>query len=254
MGMNVDHREKGLFNFGELTTTSKKGIKSWLEGWFGKWVDDDDFREEWNKRSTVWGIDVAVDEKLASSIRTFTPPKAISNVVLKATKLGENEYIRKGFALTEPMKIHLYALGEGVRNDYELVDYGWIMNTEDRSRVWQMKWRDSEDAGGASKNVIVNENISLPKGEYTLYYVSDNSHSSVDWNCAPLYDPLNYGATISVNNEKDKSNFKIIDVKEDAGIVFLSITKVGDDENRSEAFTLKQARQSPHLCDRRAQQ
>ncbi len=239
VGMNVDHREKDLFNLGERIT-QKKGLKSWFEGWFGKWVDDDDIRENWQKRSASWGIDVKVDEKLASSLRTFTPPTEAPNTLLKATKLGENEYIRKGFIIDEPMKIQIYALGEGARGSYELADYGWIMNTADRTRVWQMRWRDSEEAGGAAKNVLANEEISLPKGEYTLYFVTDNSHSAADWNCAPPSDPLNYGVTIRVKNEKDKANFKTTDVKEDAGVLFLSITKVGDDETRSEVFTLKQ--------------
>jgi hypothetical protein len=103
-----------------------------------------------------------------------------------------------------------------------------------------MKWSECEYAGGATKNVVCEKSISLPKGEYTVYYVTDNSHSMADWNCSPPHDPLNYGFTITTKNERDKANFKAIDFKEDGGFVFLSITKVGDEETRSESFTLKQ--------------
>lgn len=236
IGVNVDHREKGLFNGGERQTSSK--FKGWFEGWFDDWFGDD-IREEWDKRSKNWGMDIIVDENGASSVRTFSPPKEMPNVVFKATKLSENEFLRKNFALVEPMKLHIYAFGEGYRNSADLVDYGWIVNLEDRTRVWEMKWRNCSPAGGASKNALFDGDVSLPKGEYTLYYVTDNSHSTSDWNCAPPSDPLNYGVTISTYNENEKQNFKISSFKDD-GNVILSLTKVGDNENRSEGFTLKE--------------
>jgi hypothetical protein len=239
IGMNVDHREKQLFNFGERTS-SNKGVKKWFERWFSSWFDDDDIRDEFVRRSKDWGIDVLVDERVSSGIATFAPPKDFPNVVLKATRVGENEYIRKSFALSEPATLSVYALGEGLRGDYELVDYGWIINNSDRSRVADMKWSECEYAGGTTKNVVCRREVSLPKGEYTVYYVTDNSHSMADWNCAPPSDPLNYGFTLVAKSERDKSRFKAIDFKDDRGIVFLSLTKVGDNEARREGFTLKQ--------------
>jgi hypothetical protein len=239
IGMNVDHREKQLFNFGERTSNSR-GVKKLFEGWFDKWFDDKDVRDEFEQRAKEWGIDISVDERASSGIGKFTPPKEFSNVVLKATKAGENAYVRKSFALAEATTLSVYALGEGLRGDYELVDYGWIINNGDRSRVAQMKWSECEYAGGTTKNVVCRRDVSLPKGEYTVYYVTDNSHSMADWNCAPPNDPLNYGFTLVAKSERDKANFKTIDFKEDAGVVFVKLTKVGDSEARSEAFTLKQ--------------
>ena len=237
ISVNVDHREKRLFNMGERGTST-----SWLKGWFKGWFDGmfgDDLREDWEKRSKDWGMDIMVDDNKASSIKTFSPPKEMPDVVFKATKLGENEFIRKNFTLAEPMKLHIYALGEGYRNTPDLADYGWIVSLGDRSRVWEMKWRNCSSAGGASKNALFNDDVSLPKGEYTLYYVTDNSHSELDWNCAPPGDPLNYGITIMASGEKEKANFKMSSFK-DEGNVILSITKAGDNENRSEGFTLKE--------------
>lgn len=236
IGVNVDHREKQLFNMGERT--DKKGFKGWFEGWFGDWFGED-LLEDWNKRSKEWGIDVLVDEGKASHIKSFSPPTEFQNVVLKTTKLGENEFLRKKFTLAEPMKLHIYALGEGYRNSAELADYGWIVNLSDRTRAWEMNWRNCSSAGGASKNALFDDEVSLPKGEYTLYYVTDNSHSDLDWNCAPPSDPLNYGITIMAYNEKDKANFKMSSFK-DEGNVILSITKVGHNESRTEGFTLKE--------------
>jgi hypothetical protein len=236
ISMNVDHREQGIFNSGVRQTTNK--WKGWFQGWFDDWFGDD-VREEWNDRSKEWGIDVLVDEGKVSSFRTFTPPRTFQNTVFSATKLGEGEFVRRNFAVAEPLKVRIYALGEGYRNSSELADYGWIVNLQDRSRVWEMKWRNSESAGGASKNVRYDNEVSLPKGEFALYYVTDDSHSEVDWNCAPPHDPLNYGITIMVYNEKDKANFKMSTARDEVNIV-LSMVKVKDNENRSQGFSLKE--------------
>lgn len=235
IGVNIDHREKGLFNSGVRTTEGK------LKNWFGDWFNNlfgDDVRDDWNTRSKDWGMDLLVEESKASSIKLFSPPKAFSNVVLSATKLGEREFIKKTFIVNEPLSLHIYALGEGYRNSSDLADYGWIVNLQDRSRVWEMKWRNSEPAGGASKNLRFDDHVALPKGEFTLYYVTDDSHSEVDWNCAPPSDPLNYGITLMVDNEKEKANFKLSSIKEE-GNVILSMVKVGNNENRTDGFTLK---------------
>lgn len=234
LSMNVDHREAGLFNMG---ISSSKREKGWLENWFDK-LFGDDVREEWEKRAKGWGMDVLVDEQQASSISSFTPPKAFPHVVFKATLLGEDEFVRQTFSLREPTTVRIYALGEGLRGEYELADYGWIVNLQDRSRVWEMQWRNSQHAGGASKNVKFDAHVVLPKGEYTLYYVTDNSHSAVDWNCAPPVDPLNYGITIIAPSEKEKANIKLLSDVAD-GSAFLSLTKVRNNESRSEGFTLK---------------
>ncbi|MEO8167296.1 MAG: hypothetical protein ABI623_03555 [bacterium] len=236
IGVNVDHREEGLFNGGVRQENNK------LRGWFGGLMNDwfgDDIREAWAKRSPKWGIDILVDDSKISVLKTFTPPKEMPNVVFKATGLGENEYIRKNFTVTEPLKLRIYALGEGYRNSADLVDYGWIVNVGDRNRVWQMNWRNCVSAGGASKNAKFDEQISLPKGEYALYYVTDNSHSSLDWNCAPPSDPLDYGITMTADNDKAKASFKISETKKE-GEVILSLVKVGNNESRTEGFTLKQ--------------
>ncbi len=238
VGVNVDHREKHLFNMGERLA-NKKGFKGWFEGWFGDWFGED-LMDEWNKRSKNWGIDLKVDDNKASAIKTFTPPKEFSNVLFKATKLGENEYIRKTITVTEPMNVRIYALGEGYQGSADLADYGWLVHTGTRERVWEMKWRNSEHAGGASKNAKFDDDVFLPKGEYVLSFVTDNSHSVLDWNCAPPSDPLNYGITILALNEKEKANFKVSSGTKDEGPVILSITKVGDNENRTDGFILKE--------------
>lgn len=231
--MNIDHREAGLFNAGIYS-----GNRTF--GWFEKLIDrffGDDLREDWTKRSPAWGIDIAVDEANASAVSLFHPPKEFRHVSFKATGVGENVHVRQSFAVREPMTIRVYAIGEGLRGDYDLADYAWIIQTANRSRVWEMKWKNSNHAGGASKNIKFDGTVELPRGEYTLYYVTDNSHSAADWNCAPPADPLQYGITLCAVEEREQAHFALLPTTKE-GPVLLSLTPMHNNETRSETFVL----------------
>lgn len=125
--------------------------------------------------------------------------------MLKATGLGDHENIRKPFTVTEPITVNVYALGEGP-GDGEMSDYAWIMNTANRRRVWEMAGHLSTYAGGARKNLSCSSDVLLDPGEYVLQCVTDGSHSMADWNDAPPDDPLNYGVTLTVAQESEKSS------------------------------------------------
>jgi len=228
MNVNVDHRNKPLFGSSE----KKKNFFSWFSDFWS-----DDIVKDWEKRSPEWGLEILADDSHTSSVRTFTPPKEQPHVLFKATALGDHAFIQEAFALSEPATVNIYALGEG-KSGSDLVDGGWIVNIANRDRVWEMR-QHTEWAGGASKNVNAHDDITLPKGEYVVYYFTDDSHSAADWNDAPPYDPLNWGITLSVRNEQDRKSFKRIPYKEYQNEI-VAITKVGDDESRSEGFTLKE--------------
>jgi hypothetical protein len=51
-------------------------------------------------------------------------------------------------------------------------------------------------AGGASKNRLADELISLPRGTYTLRFKTDDSHAYGHWNDDPPWDPEHYGLTV----------------------------------------------------------
>ena len=228
MNVNVDHRENGLPG----GKNEEKGFFSFFKGWWS-----DDVSKSWEKRSRQWGIEMFVEDSKASMVRTFTPPKELPNVLFKAAGLGENEFIRRGFTLSEPMTLRIYALGEGL--DREPADYGWIINTADRSRVWDLRSGRTTHAGGAKKNIKSDRDLTLGKGKYVVYYITDDSHSEVDWNDAPPDDPLNWGITIAAKDERDKKKFQLFRYEEDENVI-VKITRVRNDENRSEGFTLKE--------------
>ena len=227
MSISVDHRKNPLF--GDVRS-EKKNFFNWLSGWWS-----DDLTKTWKRRSPLWGIDLLVDESVGCT--PYAPPKERDNAVLKATGLGENEVVRKSFSLDDAATLFIYALGEGDREG-QLADHGWIVNTTDRRRVWEMQIRNCTYAGGADKNIRYVNTITLPKGDYTLYYVTDGSHSGVCWNANPPYDPLNWGITVSIDREKERKSFRTIPNEEDRNVI-VSLIHPRNSDYLSEGFTLK---------------
>ncbi len=227
--VNVDHRRSPLF--GE-DREHDKGFFSWLTG---LWSDD--IAKEWENRAPHWGIDLLVDDGIQKSAKSFPPPKAYPNAVINATGLGEHELIRKGFTLTEPLTLTIHALGEAT-GENEMADFGWIVDAANRKRVWEMDWDNTSPAGGADKNVQFSGDVSLPKGDYVLYYVTDGSHSVADWNDCPPNDPLHWGVCCCVKEDRDKKALKTWDYDEDKNLV-VGLTKVKDNAYLTRGFTLK---------------
>ncbi|HTY37654.1 MAG TPA: hypothetical protein VMH23_11110 [Bacteroidota bacterium] len=160
------------------------------------------------------------------------------DALVSMSALWDNEYVQRGFVLEKPAELTVYALGEIL--DDNLDDYGWIMNAKTGSRVWQMDERTMKNAGGARKNRMVRETLQLPAGQYVAYFVTDGSHSYRSWNAAPPYDPAFWGMTIWVKDESQKKYAKTFDFKPSAPKnVLVDLTRLGDHEVRSKAFTLK---------------
>jgi hypothetical protein len=78
-----------------------------------------------------------------------------------------------------------------------MADYGWIEEAKTGRRVWEMTYRSTEHAGGASKNRRFDGTIRLSAGEYVLRYETDGSHAFGDWNADPPDDPEMWGVTVS---------------------------------------------------------
>lgn len=227
---NVDHRRSPLFG---SSRNSGRHFFSWLTDWW-----NDDVADEWNKRAGSWGMDISVDAAGARSITTFTPPANDPAVVLSATNLGDNAFVRQEFSLSAPATIDIRAIGEGVQGA-ECVDCSWIVDSRTRERVWNASWTDAEPAGGARKNLLSESEVRLEKGTYTLYAITDDSHSSADWNDAPPYDPLHWGVTLSIRDEQERRAFALARARSDDQII-VKLTQMRDNETRSEGFTLKQ--------------
>ncbi len=201
--------------------------------------NDSDLYEDFMEYARDYGITISIEEADASHVERFDAPRALPNTVFKATRVGDREVVKRAFTVQVPITIHLYALGEGRKRD-EVFDYGWIVNSVTRERVWNMNDRNVRHAGGASKNIRWSGDIQLERGTYEVYYVTDDSHSDEDWNSKPPFDPFNYGITITVPNEADRSKIAPAEFPDPASKAIVSLTKVHDNDFVSAGFTLKQ--------------
>ena len=153
---------------------------------------------DWNSAPPVfdetWGITVlGAGGYNRNAVRAYDE-RSDPSVIVQLIGIRDHDRRRERFTLDRDTDVRIYALGEGIDN--RMYDYAWIENARTRRTVWEMEYRDTERAGGARKNRLFTDTISLPAGEYILQYESDGSHSFGDWNSAPPADAFNYGVTL----------------------------------------------------------
>jgi hypothetical protein len=158
--------------------------------------------DDWNAATPfdaeAWGITLfATDDLTAADVELVdreVVERSDGSVLARIVRVGEDERVRESFTLDRETVVHVYALGEGSGGD--MYDYGYIVNKDTGRRVWRMRYRDTERAGGDSKNRRVDTELELEPGTYEVVYVTDDSHSFGDWNARKPRDPENWGITV----------------------------------------------------------
>ncbi|HAL57041.1 MAG TPA: hypothetical protein DCP63_11360 [Bacteroidetes bacterium] len=184
-----------------------------------------------------WGITLrTVDPSMRKHAKLFDyKGMEKKNVVVDLARVRDHEYVSKGFTLNKPMDLRVYAIGEG--REEKMLDYGWIVDAKSRKRVWEMEYDETEHAGGAEKNRLVDKVIRLDKGSYLVYFLTDDSHSYRDWNSSAPFDPEHWGITLIAVGEVNPKDIAPYEEKND-GSVLARIVGVRDDERRRQEFTL----------------
>jgi len=152
------------------------------------------------------------------------------------TRIHDDEITSQGFTLSKPLDVRVYAVGEGTGN--QMHDFGWIIDAATRQPVWQMKYEDTQRAGGATKNRMVDEVITLDPGNYVVYYMTDGSHSWDDWNSSPPKYENAWGITLSsADGAVHNDIIGDYDVASDPTVI-AQLTAIRDDADRSQPFAL----------------
>lgn len=156
--------------------------------------------------------------------------------VVSISGVGDDEVRRAGFALARPMNVLVHAEGEGTGG--EMHDYAWIVSASNNRPVWRMTYQETEHAGGADKNRMVDELIPLQRGNYILYYATDGSHSADSWNAAPPDDPDRWGAMLFTGRASDRRAVSAYDPGSDPNIL-AQLVGVQDDDHLTTEFSLR---------------
>jgi hypothetical protein len=158
---------------------------------FRKWNSARPFEGE------LWGLTIRPGPGFAATdVRLLDTAElaAESGTLVSLVRLGDHELERMRFELDRPTRVKIYAIGEGQRD--EMSDYGYIVDDGSGRRVWEMRYDDTRHAGGATKNRLASEELTLGPGSYEAVFVTDGSHSFEEWNAARPRDPLHWGMTI----------------------------------------------------------
>ncbi|MBN2093102.1 hypothetical protein JW964_25995, partial [candidate division KSB1 bacterium] len=154
--------------------------------------------EKRKKLSAKWGITIQPANKAQQDLNflIFSPAEEDEQAIVQLTNIYDDEYHKKGFTLTAPVKVRIYAIGEGTKSGRQMFDFAWITDFQTRKRIWEMDYRKTKHAGGAIKNRCYDRELTLAAGKYMVHFVTDDSHSSERWNQMPPYDPNHWGITI----------------------------------------------------------
>jgi len=198
----------------------------------GPYVDDGSFRD--------FALRIRGPGRRAEARDTAAATRAFTEAAIVTLRPDEpSASLRSAFALDRPADVLVTAIGE-LRSDGAF-DYGWIINADTRERVWQMEYDRTADAGGAHKNRQLETTLHLAAGRYVAYFVTDDTHGPDGWNGVPPFDPDRWGLTLRVMDPGARAAERRIDWEPvPAGQTIVSMVEMGDNELRSEGFTLRQ--------------
>lgn len=200
-------------------------------GW-DEWQDYEDAIDELSLM--VRGDGRALPDSVVADARAALLDRALVTIPARSDSTAQH----RGFVFERAMDLDVYAVGE--LDSDSGYDYGWIIDTETREKVWELTWEGSEAGGGAKKNRLAHRRIHLPAGSYAAYYVTDGSHSPEHWNALPPRDPAFWGLTLWPTDPRQKrfvKDFEYHHVPDDQ-LVIAELTRVRDDDHQSQGFTL----------------
>jgi hypothetical protein len=204
-------------------------------------TDDSHDATAWNSPPPAdphaWGLFVRVPDAAKTAVKTFTyehVPDSATFVSL--TRIGNEASKSRAFTLDRGLDVRVYAIGEGSAR--RMVDYGWITSAATRQKVWEMRYDETESAGGDPKNRLIDRTIHLDKGDYIVHYVSDDSHAYGDWNASAPRDAKHWGITLlAAHGAADRAAASDAEEKADPSVL-AQLVRVRDDQNPRSRFIL----------------
>jgi hypothetical protein len=158
-------------------------------------TDDSHSPADWNAAPPCdpgrYGLTLSVpaEADLPSVSLTRAP---VWSVLSEVVRVGNDQDRKVAFTLATAQPVRVYAIAEGTSE--AMADEAWIEDATGKP-VWTMERSRTHPAGGAAKNRLADELVSLPRGSYTLRFRTDDSHAYGHWNSDPPFDQEHYGVT-----------------------------------------------------------
>jgi hypothetical protein len=207
--------------------------------------DDSHNSDEWRHVPPTdpefWGMTLRVRDNAArATVKPFEyEPVPQGQTIVSMIGVGDDETRSAGFVLKRAMDVRIYAIGEGTSR---MVDYAWIFDAEHHKRVWTMSVENTEHAGGGQKNRLFDSTVHLVPGSYIVYYQSDDSHSSSDWNAAPPAEAKYYGVSVfPASGRLNRADIGPYVRTRETETPLAQLTRMGDNEDARATFRLDRA-------------
>jgi len=126
----------------------------------------------------------------------------------KITEVSDYQDLKKEFKVDQQTDVMVVAVGEGDNTNSLMFDYGWLIDAKSDTVWTQINFNNSFYVGGTNKNRITTGIIKLDKGDYTLRYKSDDSHSYGKWNAEAPIDSSLWGIQVFDLTGTDVSYYK----------------------------------------------
>jgi len=207
-------------------------------------TDDSHAFRRWNMHPPYdplkWGLSLSLENAADKQFVKISEMEEMTekNKIIDITEMRDGEYESKGFTLKKAIDLHIYAIGEG--RDGDMFDFARIVDANTRKEVWRMDYYDTESAGGADKNRMIDDIIHFEPGNYIVYYLTDDSHSYRDWNSTPPYDQKHWGITIYAKDDNYNEGDVVEYIMEEDENILIRLTRIGDHEKKRQSFDLKE--------------
>ncbi|MCC7142059.1 MAG: hypothetical protein IT349_08170, partial [Candidatus Eisenbacteria bacterium] len=196
-----------------------------------EWDDEGD-PERWG----IWVTAMRTDFKPTPVSTALDQP--FPDAVVNLLGVGNSTRKRVGLKLDRAVRFHLWATGEWWEGADDFADGASIIDQKSWRRIWQLERDNTVAAGGASKNRLFDDEITLPAGNYMVNVFTDDSHATDTWNTAPPWDPAAWGLALTPVNPADRNACHVVKnvVGESA---LLAIDRVGDNATICKPFVVK---------------
>ncbi|MEM1095095.1 MAG: hypothetical protein AAGJ10_10865 [Bacteroidota bacterium] len=169
----IHYRTDGSHAYNDFDDGAPDNEERWGIALFAldRMVTDEDYTVlQEPRRGASARVDTEVTETM---LPRFDIPQ--DRILVQHTELGDNANIESSFSLDQESELYIYALGElSFSVQY---DYGWIERADTRETVWEMTWDNTEAAGNDGRSRYFSGIITLPEGEYIVYFKTDFSHA-----------------------------------------------------------------------------
>ncbi len=183
-------------------------------------------------------VTLSADGVHGDRLHRFEPTGELHDGLLSVNRVGDSRLEVHGIAVNSSTTIGLYGVFEQLKNDDQPADFGWIIDEATREVVWRADRSDSRPAGGASKNRLIDAELSLGPGRYLVHVGTDDSHAFGSFNSAPPNDPLNWGLTLRAGDGFAHGSVEMFDPVID-GAALIDFSQAGDDELLEQPFRMK---------------